>query len=297
MRGANRHLTRQELPSLFCYSKRNSMNTPLQKIASIPLFICLLFSMIASQVAMASNAAYERITENKTLVVGMSGEQPPFNFVSNLETVIGFDVELATAIAKSLEVNVRIELMPFSQLMGALKEEKIDIIISGFAFTEERIKEITFVGPYTLSGKSMLITKQRLKEIQDSTGFNHETVHLMALKNSTSVTLAETRLSKAKLTPIKHYEDALLALRSGKADALVADLAICELAMIRDTQQELTTLQKPLAVEEIGIAINKNEPLLEAHLSKRLRRLTTSKELHKIHTKWFDNPNWLTLLP
>lgn len=273
------------------------MKTLLHKIISIPLFTCLFFSFFYSQAAVADNAAFERINEDRILVVGMSGEQPPFNFVSNLDTVIGYDVELATAIAKSLDVELRIELMPFSELTNALKNQKIDAIISGFAFTEQRSKKITFVGPYALSGKSMLITKKRLKEIQKSTGFNHKTIHLMALGNSTSMTLAEERLSKAQLTPIKHYEDALLALHSGKADALVADLAVCELAVIRDVGQTLTILQKPLAVEEIGIAINKGEPLLEAHFSEQLRALAASKELEQFHERWFKKPGWLELLP
>ena len=266
-------------------------------MTSIPLVISLAFTMFYTQIVNATNSTFERINEEGVLIVGMSGEQPPFNFVSNLETVIGYDVDLATALGKSLEVEVRIELMPFSDLMQALEKQKIDIIISGFAYTEARSQEITFIGPYALSGKSMLITKKRLKEIQDTTGFNHKKVQLMALENSTSEILAQERLEKAKLTPIKHYEDALLALRSGEADALVADLAICELAVIRDTAKELTTLQKPLAVEEIGVAINKNEPLLEKRLSEQLRALSKSDKLKALHDKWFNNPGWLELLP
>ncbi|WP_157822316.1 substrate-binding periplasmic protein [Psychromonas sp. Urea-02u-13] len=268
-----------------------------QKITFMPLFISLVLSLFCSQVVSATNSTFERIKKDGVLLVGMSGEQPPFNFVSNLETVIGYDVDLTTALAKSVGAEVRIELMPFSELMEALEDRKIDIIISGFAFTEERSKEITFVGPYALSGKSLLITKKRLKEIKASTGFNHEKVHLMALENSTSKTLAENRLEKAKLTTIKHYEDALMALRSGEADALVADLAICELAVIRETAKELTTLQKPLAVEEIGLAIKKDEPLLEAHLSAQLRKLSKSGALKELHNKWFNSPGWLELLP
>lgn len=269
----------------------------LQKINSIPFFISLVFTLLCSQAVSATNSTFERINKEGIIIVGMSGEQPPFNFVSSLETVIGYDVELTAMLAESLGVDIRFELMPFPELMGALKEQKIDIIISGFAYSEARSKEITFVGPYALSGKSLLITKKRLKEIQASTGFNHEKVHLMALENSTSKALAEERLEKAKLTTIKHYESALLALRSGEADALVADLAICELAVIRDTEQQLTTLQKPLAVEEIGIAINKDEPLLAEKLSTQLRDLSQSDELKKLHAKWFSNPGWIELLP
>ncbi len=282
---------------LFCYVERELMNTLMKKVISPSIFLGLLCIAFYSQIVNATNTTFDRINKDRVLVVGMSGEQPPFNFVSNLDIVIGYDVELATVLGKSLNVEVRIELMPFSELMSALNEQKIDVIISGFAYTEERSDKVTFVGPYALSGKSMLVTKKRLKEIRGSTGFNHQDIHLMALEHSTSKTLAENRLEKAKLTTVAHYEDALLALESGKADALVADLAICELAVIRDTTDELTTLQKPLAVEEIGIAFNKDEPLLENHLSTQLRALSKIDDLQAIHDKWFNNPGWLELLP
>jgi len=273
------------------------MNNRLKKTTSLGIFINVLFLVFFTQTVKASNTAFERINNSGMLIVGMSGEQPPFNFVSNAQTVIGYDMDLADALSKSLGVKVRIELMPFSQLMDALKQNNIDVIISGFAFSEARNKALTFIGPYALSGKSLVITKKRLKEIQASTGLNHESVHLMALQNSTSKTLAEKRLSKAKLTPIKHYEDAILALRARDADALVADLAICELAVIRDSLQELTTLQKPLAIEEINMAINNNEPLLGTRLSEELQRLNDDGTLKALHKKWFNDPGWLALLP
>jgi len=234
---------------------------------------------------------------NEELVVGMSGEQPPFNFISNQQRIVGYDVELATLLGESLGVAIRIELMPFPELIPALKSQRIDMILSGFSFSEQRSKEITFVGPYALSGKSLLVNRDRLQEIQASTGFNHQSTRLMALDNSTSKTFAETKLERAKLTTINHYEDALLALSSGTTDALIADLSFCELAVIRDSTQQLTTPQVPLAVEEVGIAINKNEPILEKRLSDLLRAFNKSGDLRKLHEKWFNSPNWLTLLP
>ncbi|PKF60319.1 hypothetical protein CW745_15860 [Psychromonas sp. psych-6C06] len=273
------------------------MRQHLRSFFSLPLLISFFISIIFSHISYAQNSTYDRINKEGTLIVGMSGEQPPFNFVSNTDMIVGYDVELATILGEALKVKVVIELMPFDQLMNALSKQKIDIIISGFSFSEERSKKITFIGPYALSGKSLLITKEKLEDIKGTTGFNHKSVHLMALENSTSKDLAKDRLNKAKLTTIKHYEDALLALRSGEADALVADLAICELAVIRDTNQQLTTLPKPLAVEEIGIAINKNEPLLADKLSEQLRNLTKSNSLKQLHDKWFSNPAWLEFLP
>ncbi|MEH6452716.1 MAG: transporter substrate-binding domain-containing protein, partial [Psychromonas sp.] len=99
------------------------------------------------------------------------------------------------------------------------------------------------------------------------------------------------------LKSVDHYEDALLQILSGEADALIADLTICELLVIRDVNRSLSTLNKPLAIEEIGIAVNKGEEELKRIIKTRLDILTSEGELKNYHTKWFDDPSWLALLP
>ena len=273
------------------------MLRPLTIFTHITFLLTLLSALLYGELATASGSTFERMTKNKQLIVGMSGEQPPFNFISKEGQTVGYDADLAMRLGESLGVDIRIKLMPFPQLIPALKNRQIDMIISGFAFSEQRSKEITFIGPYALSGKSLLTTQKRLQEIQASTGFNHQNIRLMALDNSTSQSFAEARLNKAQLTTIEHYENALLALSSGETDALIADLSFCESAVIRDTTQQLTTPNIPLAVEEVGIAINKGEPVLEKQLSDLLRAYNKSNDLKILHEKWFNTPSWLTLLP
>ncbi len=273
------------------------MNKLLSKIRTSRFFLLTVLSIFLSQTVIASDAAFARINKNGLLTVGMSGEQPPYNFVTNSENIVGHDVELADALANLMDVKVKIMLMPFADLLEALENNKIDMIISGFASSEQRRQKVTFVGPYVLAGKSLLLTKETLNRIRESTGFNHKDIRLLALKNSTSMTLAKERLAKASLKPVEHYEDALLALRAGKADALVADLTICELGVIRDTASELTTLKKPLAIEEINIAINKGEIQLESAARAHLLTLKNSGQLEKLHQRWFKNGGWLDLLP
>jgi len=286
----------RDYPILFINSE-DSMQQRLKTFIHITLFITFLSALLYVNTTVASDETYERMIKDEQLVVGMSGEQPPFNFVSKQGQTVGYDVDLAMLLGESLDIDIRIELMPFPELVPALKNHQIDVIISGFAFSEQRSKVITFVGPYALSGKSLLTTKEKLQKIQTSTGFNHKDIRLMALDNSTSETFAETKLSNAKLTTIKHYEDALLALSSNETDALIADLSFCELAVIRDKAQQLTVPEIPLAVEEVGIAINKNEPLLEKRLSDLLRTFHSSGDLKTLHEKWFNTPGWLALLP
>ena len=45
-----------------------------------------------------------------------------------------------------------------------------------------------------------------------------------------------------------------------KADAMVADMPICVLSVLRYPEAGLTTLSQPLTVAPVGIAISKDDP-------------------------------------
>ena len=113
-------------------------------IRSLVFFLLSIVSISFSQHLLAENKTLDRINQSGELVIGMSGEQPPFNFmVRNAET-IGFDVDVAMKLAQALDKNMRISHMPFGELQDALKSGKVDIIMSGFSITitNENCKKI-----------------------------------------------------------------------------------------------------------------------------------------------------------
>lgn len=227
----------------------------------------------------------------------MTGEQPPFNLFVPRLGMKGYDVDVTTFIAKALDAQVEISIMPFKNLQNALKKHQIDMIISGFSVSKKRIKNVSFSIPYTKTAKTLLTTKAKLKEITDSTNTNDKSIHLVALENSTSLDLAKIRIPDAKITTIPHYEQALIMMHAGKTDELIADLPICELSIIRDTRNELTILKKPLLIKDVAIATNQNEPELQAIISNTSKKLIKTGKIEKIHNKWFANPQWIALLP
>lgn len=264
----------------------------------IPLLLSVFFITACTTTPFSKeNTTYERIKASNKIIVGMSGEQPPFSLFVEGNGAIGLDVDISSAVAKKLGVEFEIKIMKFENLQTALKNNEIDMIISSFSVSEERKKDFLFSEPYAEVGKSLLTTKVKLKEITNSTGFNDASVNIVALENSTSLDLIKKRMPKANITAIAHYEDALLMIRAGEADALVTDLTLCELAIIRDGQKELTMLHRPLAVEDIAIAINKNEPLLNDILSGHIKHMKDMGKIEEIRNSWFTNPRWIALIP
>jgi hypothetical protein len=133
-----------------------------------------------------------RVVDFRVLKVGMSGSQPPMNTVNRDGALMGLDVDLARALASAMRVQLEIKRMPFGELMTALEEDKVDMVISGLAITPERTEMASFVGPYMVSGKSILTKDSVLSKISALEEANRDNLKLAALENSTSASFVST---------------------------------------------------------------------------------------------------------
>src|SRR6185295_1339433 len=128
--------------------------------------------------------------------IGMTGNQPPFTMKAKSGELIGYEVDLATALAKNMGVKLKLVEMPFSDLLGALKAGKIDAIMSGMTMTPERNLEVLFAGPYVISGKSILTTSKLISEISATSEKKYKNA---TLKGSTSVEFVKTYMPKQEI--------------------------------------------------------------------------------------------------
>ncbi len=123
----------------------------MQVVASL---FTLLLAVTTVNAQGDSSPVLQRIAKTKILRVGMTGEQPPFNVKNRDGKLIGVDVDLGQALARSMGVTLEIVEMPFAKLLPALEDGKVDIVMSGMTITLQRNVRVPFVGPYHVSGKS-----------------------------------------------------------------------------------------------------------------------------------------------
>jgi polar amino acid transport system substrate-binding protein len=250
--------------------------------------VTLVLGIALSASGFAASPVLDRIVEKGVLTVAMTGDQQPFNFVyGKKETLMGFDVDLAEALAGIMKVRLEISRMPFDKLLAALEAGEADMVISGMTITPERSRKASFVGPYMLSGKSLLSTEQFVKKHKTSADFNNPKVRLAALKGSTSERLIQRDLSQALLTPVGNYDEGVQLLLAGKVDGLVADVPILALTKRRYPTAGLQMIMPPLDTEPLGIAIAADDEQLENLLRNYLAVLTETGQLVRLHKKWF----------
>ncbi|MDH5670511.1 MAG: transporter substrate-binding domain-containing protein [Myxococcales bacterium] len=106
------------------------------------------------------------------LQVGIELDFAPMEFQDELHKPAGADVELATALAKALEVEVEFVNVKFDTLLDQLTTDKVDVVISAMTITPERSAEVDFI-PYLEMGSGILVAKgnpHAIKTPQDLCG-------------------------------------------------------------------------------------------------------------------------------
>lgn len=238
-----------------------------------------------------------RIVKNGELRVGMSGDQAPLNMKSKSGDIIGLEPDLAKLLAGAMQVELKVVVKPFPELLGALEKGEVDLVMSGMTITLERNLKAAFVGPYVLSGKSILTKSKTLAQIDDSTVINDPAVKLAALEGSTSQRFVQKVTPKAKLVTTQSYEQGVELVRKDQVDALVADYPVCVLSVLRYADEGLATLLAPLTIEPIGIALPPNDALLVNLVQNYLSALQGSGLLEVLRKKWMEDGSWLSELP
>ena len=267
----------QKIP---CFLKR------LSRAATFTLALCL------SSLCFGAGPVLDRVVEQGVLRVAMSGDQQPFNFVyGKSKSVIGFDVDLAEALAGFMKVKLEVIRMPFDELIDAVEHGRADMVISGMTITPERTRKVSFVGPYMLSGKSLLVSAKLLNKKQTIAALNSSDVKLVALKGSTSESMVQQKLPKTSLTLVANYDDGVQMLLAGKVDGMVADMPILALTRQRHLDSDLPLITPPLSPEPLGIAIARGDDQFENLLRNFVLAFEKKGLFVDLHKKWFEIGN------
>ena len=139
------------------------MKKVLQTIAVLGLAISLIGCGSNNNSGSDGEDHLARIKESGILRVGLEGNWQPFSFEENGE-IVGYDVEVAQAIADYIGVTLEVVPTPWDNLFLGLDADTIDLVINGVDVTPDRKKTYDFSDPY-LYDKAVLIVLEDESEI------------------------------------------------------------------------------------------------------------------------------------
>lgn len=252
-------------------------------------------SLLFSATSMAGEVL-KRIEAKGTLVVGTTGHYPPFTVKDTRGRFMGFDIDLATIMAKQLGVKLDIRQMPIEKLFTALEKGEIDLALAGITITPKRNTKVIFLGPYYVTGQSILGKKSIVTRVKGPDDMNRPDFTLVVAKNTTSEQVAKALVPKAHIILAANMEDAFNMVLSGKAKALFADEPFCVVAAFRNKDKDLA-VSEPFTFEPLGVALPETDLLWMNWVDNVLMKLNAVGELKKLKEYWFHSPDWMTRLP
>lgn len=186
---------------------------------------------------------------------------PPFEMVDATGKPSGISVEMAQALGRFIQREVRIENVPFDGLIPALKTGKIDLIISSMTATPQRAQSIDFSEPYLHTGLSLLVNKALpLHSIDEA---DQPSSRIAVKQGTTGQLYAQAHLTHARLLVLDKEDACVLEVIQGKAQAFIYD----QISIFKHWQQHqdtTTALLRPFQRESWAIGVRKgNDQLRE----------------------------------
>jgi len=244
----------------------------------------------------SASPVLDRIQQRGELIVGTMGNMPPLNMTSKDGEIFGLEPDLAGMLADAMNVKVKFVTKPFYELLPALQNGEVDMVISGMTITPERNLKVAFVGPYFISGKAFLTKIKNIAYAEEATDANNPDTKIVALKGSTSQAFAEKFLDKTTLFTTGTYDEAVDMVLQDKVHAMIADYPICVVSVFRYPDAGLLSVVTQLTYEPIGIALPANDPLLINWTQNTLNNIEGSGQLDELKLKWFAEGDWLNKL-
>jgi len=217
------------------------------------------------------------------LVIGSYPSNPPFEYKTESGTFEGFEVDIATEVAKRLGMTTEISDLGFQALFAATSSKRIDVAISSITITKERLGSQSFTQPYY--DADMGIASKKDASFAAEADLKGKIVGV--LSGSTGDKWSKDNQEKLGITEIKGYnaqQDLLMDLTAGRVDAAVSDIPGMEYAFLK--MQDLTVKVRIKTGEQYGLMMTKDHPLLEK-ANAAITEMKKDGTLAAIHKKWF----------
>lgn len=217
------------------------------------------------------------------LVMGTNAAFPPFEYIggANGDEVVGFDVEIAKAIAKKAGKTLRIEDMEFDTLLTALDAGKVDFTIAGMTITDEREKSVDFSQPYYEATQAVIIRKDNgaIKSKADLDGKK-----ISVQLGTTGNEVAKDFTADSNIVAFNTGFEAVMELKNGKVDLMIIDEQPAQNFIKQNP--ELTILPMDFDAEYYGIAVKTGNSKLLDIINKTLEEIQTDGTYDKLISEY-----------
>jgi len=246
-------------------------------------------ALIATGLLVAQAAHADQLDDIKKkgeLVVGVLGTDEPNSFIdAKTREIIGYEVDLARAIAARLGVKLQIKQLAVAARIPELQQGHVDLLAASLTHNKEREAVIDFSLTTFVTGQKVLVKAD--SGIQNVAALAGKKV--VTIKGGTQEPNIRKAVPNVDVVTFETGPQAFQALQQGKGVAFVNDEVslLDQHAKLGADKAKYRILEQNISVEPLAIGIKKGEKRLKAEVDGALAGLEKSGEADKLFVKWY----------
>lgn len=236
--------------------------------------------------------ALDDILARGSLRVGVA-EFTPWTIRTRSGELVGFDIDVAEKVAADMGVSPDIRVYEWQDIIPALQEGEIDVIIGGMAITPERALKVNFSRPLAITGVSLATNTEKTRNVGSLDELDNENVVVTVVAETLSESVARTLFGNATLLVRATGEEAEDDVLEGRAHGYLATLPVVNFFALRHPSRVDVPLAEPLVASSEALAVRKGEQELLNFLDSWVTARTTDKWVNVARDYWFETIEWM----
>lgn len=225
------------------------------------------------------------------ITIGIKFDQPGLALKTPDGGYAGFDVDVATYVAKELgykESDITWKEAPSADRENLIVNGDVDMVVATYSITPERKERVSFAGPYLVAHQDLLVRKD-YADVKSEGDLNDAELKLCSVTGSTSAANVKKDFApKADLQEYGTYSECLTGLQNENVDALTTDDSILAgFAAQKAHQGKFKLVGLNLSDEPYGIGVKKGDTEMQKKVNDAIQKMFEDGSWKKFAEKHF----------
>ncbi len=238
------------------------------------------------------DSVWARVTEAGSITVGTEPGWPPYQFKNATGHIVGFEIELMEMIADELDLDVTLVDMGFDAIIPAVQSKEIDLGVSGFSITADRLEVIEFTTYHSVTEGQVIMLESvaEAKQITELEYLANLTDYDLSCGTQVGTTQQDELVDVAP-TAVVTYDDYLLALQAMKnqlVDCVYAETPVTSNWILEAEQ----AAEEPIVIVyrrpyyPVAFVAHKDSDTLVSKINGALAEIIATGKLDELKLKW-----------
>jgi len=246
----------------------------------------LLLAVIVGTMARRQAAATDKV-----LRIGVEGSYPPFSEVGPDGQLRGFEIELAGALCREMDVTCVLVQQEFDGMIPALQSHKIDAVMASMSITPQRLRSVAFSDKYYKTPNRLIV---RLSDQLVPTPAGLKDKRIGVQRASINDRFATDTFTQSEIVRYARQQDIYLDLSVGRLDATLVDAVAATTGFLSTPAGKGYGFAGPEYRDPayfgagVGVAMRKEDADLRDRVNKGIARMRSDGSYAAIQARYFN---------